>query len=478
MPFTRPKAAQIDFDVTNISDPLIRLNSGQSGSGDKDVGIVVERGTDTNAAILWDESADEFVLVNTSEDGTTSGNVTISSYANLQAASINAAEYKIGTTGLVFEGSTADANETTLTVTDPTADRTITLPDLTGTVSLVTATETLENKTLRSPTFESGSNSPQFIETRYVNANQVEFVQVYGGGANGSYFTQGEYQKIATIIPDGNSQNYTCKVTMTATSASNFHIVTFYAALRSNTLPDLSYTITYEELYNGVKFIEPMLWTKETSTAGFILAFEYIRNANLYGNVNVDVEIIPRSSAQRANITINTTENSETTSIESGYTEQNPTLIRSINSGTPIFSQLRIGAQNELRFYDSDDSNFTGIRAPSALTGNITFTLPDGDGTNGQVLSTDGAGTLSWADGGSGGGSGSSYPNSTFQTIPGASGNFDLSYNVAQTSQETPFEASGTDAFGVNLGSVYSAMDPIGTTETLDYGDGETHVGA
>ncbi len=36
---------------------------------------------------------------------------------------------------IVFEGSTADANETTLTVTDPTADRTITLPDATTTVA-------------------------------------------------------------------------------------------------------------------------------------------------------------------------------------------------------------------------------------------------------------------------------------------------------------------------------------------------------
>lgn len=35
---------------------------------------------------------------------------------------------------IVFEGSTADANELTLTVEDPTADRTITLPDQSGTV--------------------------------------------------------------------------------------------------------------------------------------------------------------------------------------------------------------------------------------------------------------------------------------------------------------------------------------------------------
>ena len=35
---------------------------------------------------------------------------------------------------VIFEGATPDANETTLTVTDPTADRTITFPDITGTV--------------------------------------------------------------------------------------------------------------------------------------------------------------------------------------------------------------------------------------------------------------------------------------------------------------------------------------------------------
>ena len=46
-------------------------------------------------------------------------------------------ELLFGTTGtLVFEGSTDDAFETTLAVADPTADRTITLPNATGTVAL------------------------------------------------------------------------------------------------------------------------------------------------------------------------------------------------------------------------------------------------------------------------------------------------------------------------------------------------------
>lgn len=39
---------------------------------------------------------------------------------------------------IIFEGATANLYETTLTVTDPTADRTITLPNATGTVALTT----------------------------------------------------------------------------------------------------------------------------------------------------------------------------------------------------------------------------------------------------------------------------------------------------------------------------------------------------
>ena len=57
---------------------------------------------------------------------------------------------------IIFEGATDDSFETTLSVTDPTADRTLTLPNATGTVSLIDATETLTNKTLTSPTITSG----------------------------------------------------------------------------------------------------------------------------------------------------------------------------------------------------------------------------------------------------------------------------------------------------------------------------------
>jgi len=50
--------------------------------------------------------------------------------------------------GIIFEGATADDFETTLAVTDPTADRTITLPDVTGTVVTTGDTGSVTNTML------------------------------------------------------------------------------------------------------------------------------------------------------------------------------------------------------------------------------------------------------------------------------------------------------------------------------------------
>lgn len=55
------------------------------------------------------------------------------------------------TGSITIEGATADAFETTLAITDPTADRTVTFQDATGTVVLRDTTDTLTNKTLTSP---------------------------------------------------------------------------------------------------------------------------------------------------------------------------------------------------------------------------------------------------------------------------------------------------------------------------------------
>ncbi len=59
---------------------------------------------------------------------------------------------------IIFEGTSTDSHETKLIATDPTADRTITLPNAGGNVVLDTATQTLTNKTLTTPTITSITN--------------------------------------------------------------------------------------------------------------------------------------------------------------------------------------------------------------------------------------------------------------------------------------------------------------------------------
>jgi hypothetical protein len=56
---------------------------------------------------------------------------------------------------MAFEGATDDAFETTITFTEPTGDRTHTLPDSNGSILLETNSDTSTNKTFTSPTITS-----------------------------------------------------------------------------------------------------------------------------------------------------------------------------------------------------------------------------------------------------------------------------------------------------------------------------------
>lgn len=62
-----------------------------------------------------------------------------------------------------------------------------------------------------------------------------------------------------------------------------------------------------------------------------------------------------------------------------------------------VTGDIMLNAQGDLRFADSDSSNYVAFQAPATVAANVTWTLPASDGTNGQVLRTNGSGTLSWS---------------------------------------------------------------------------------
>lgn len=123
--------------------------------------------------------------------GITADAVATLSNKTLEAPTINNATFTGAQSGLtikfnesiVLEGTTDDAYEMTLSAGDPTADRTITLPDSTGTVALTSdltsyitasSTDTLTNKTLTSPIVSGLSLSDASIVFEGTTADDYE----------------------------------------------------------------------------------------------------------------------------------------------------------------------------------------------------------------------------------------------------------------------------------------------------------------
>ena len=102
-------------------------------------------------------------------------------------------------------------------------------------------------------------------------------------------------------------------------------------------------------------------------------------------------------------IYIKSTSGSEIVRIENTTNDSTPFVIDEngnvgINTATIVAPLDVVGnaaITGSIRLYETDRSKYVGLRAPSLST-DLTFTLPDSYGTNGQVLTTNGTGGLSW----------------------------------------------------------------------------------
>ena len=103
-------------------------------------------------------------------------------------------------------------------------------------------------------------------------------------------------------------------------------------------------------------------------------------------------------------------------------------------------------------------SSYVGFTAPDSLTTSTVYILPSGDGSTGQVLVTDGAKNLSWADQ-TGIGGDEAFPTGDYMNVYGA-----IETHVGSEGQDP------TDAFGISLTYIYDCMDPEGKILTKDLG--------
>ena len=112
-------------------------------------------------------------------------------------------------------------------------------------------------------------------------------------------------------------------------------------------------------------------------------------------------------------------------------------------AGGVLTGDVTLNAQSDVRFADADSSNWVAFQAPATVASNVTWTLPATDGSNGQVLKTDGSGALGWVS------PSVSGPILENQQVIGASYTLGTGYN-------------GVSAGPVEVGATYTVTVPAG----------------
>jgi hypothetical protein len=372
---------------------------------------------------------------------TLSGDLTV----NGTTTTVNSTTVNVSN-AFVFEG-TANDFETTLTVTDPTADRTITLPDSTGTVALTSditvtpsSTNTLTNKTLTSPKInEDVAVTATATELNYVDgvtsaiqtqldgkvdeslfdakgdllvASADNTPAKLGVGTNGYILTANssatngiEWAAAPISLPSqtGNSGKY---LTTDGTTAS-WGTVSSYSAptlgstsigsgstvtnidgltINSTTIPSSATLLT-----SGGALGTPSSGTL-TNATGLPVSGITSSTSTALGLGSIELGHATDTTISRVSAGVVAIEGVNVVTTSSTDTLTNKTLSSAV--ATTAFT---LNATAELRLADTDSSHYVGFKSPGTVTTNRIWTLPSADGTSGQTLSTNGSGTLSWS---------------------------------------------------------------------------------
>ena len=380
---------------------------------------------------------------------TIAGNLTVSgTTTTVDSSTVNI------TTGFIFEGSTDDSFETTLTASDPSADRTLTLPDVTGTVistgnlTEITALGTLTGAT---PLVFEGSTADAHETTIAVGNPGSDITLTLPSSASDTIVGRATTDTLTNktlTSPTVSGLTLSDSSIVYEGSTANSHettlTVTDPTADRTITLPNATGTLITHGMFSGAATVATngavtlATVNSDTSAVGSTTVIPVI-TANAKGLVTSvgtasisTVLTVGADSGSNDSVTVGT----DTLDFSGGSnittTVSNNDISIALDASPTVTSLI---------FEGSTADSFETTLAVTDPTADRTFTFPNRSGT--VAITSD-----------------TSFPQSTLVQHPAATGNHDAGAVTAST----------TDAFGAITGDLFDYMEPRGSTDTVDLG--------
>ncbi len=372
---------------TTIEDAIIELGTGTSGAPATDAGIVIERGSSDNVFIGWDESADKVTVGTGSFTGASTGNLTITAAPFVSGA--------LTASGISYPTSDGSAGQYLKT-------------DGSGALSFDSVTTQVDNYTATgngsTTAFDTGINPHNEVNTWiFIDGVYQQKSQYSYSGSTVTFSTAPENGALIDVVTG-----------TTGGMASSDTVLGIYEATTTNTA---AYTtgISASNENNTWVFVGGVYQPKDSYTfSSGTLTFDANTPTGQKLSV-VATKALTAGSVETTSLGANAVTSAKIASnaILSRHITNNSIVGADISATTGITAATFTGALTGNvtgnvagnltgTILTAAQTNITSVGTLSALTvsGQLTaggLAYPTSDGSNTQVLTTNGSGTLSWS---------------------------------------------------------------------------------